>query len=742
MLSAMQSAFADASSHSIGKKLCNLHKYAFALLAREHILSFADQALVSGTSFLTTLFVARFSNAGELGVFAVGISLLVSLLSFQDSLILQPYAIQRHFTKRASINHKGASLVLSGLFSMATISLIVLIGIFLLWNGETTTALMTFAIAAALPFVLTREFARRVAIAHLEMERAVLIDFVVSVSQLASLAWLGWTGRMSAIAACAALGGASALGAAGWLYYARSELGVQIRHVPVIFKQTWNLGKWLAVGRMTVQVQNYVTYWITIILAGAAVTGVYAACMSIVNIANPVMFAISNVMAAKLALAWKSGGGPALWHDAVRHAVLISAAMSAFTLAIALGGEQVMHLLYPGNEYAGHAHILTVLMLATFAAALNMPASFGLATIERPRAIVLVGVIGAVLTVILVSVLLVKWGLLGAAYGLLAGNVIGGVGRWSAFHVLVPAESDSMLIFRALESFTPGLGPDDWNIARIGSGEQSTVFAVEGKSSRAAPGGTKFVLKLYKPEALLTLERIQAQFKSMSELHAALHSQHFNGWTVLVPRPIHICKSPLAFIMTIVPGKDIDGYRSDDHGSKSELLNTAAQAFAGAMEQYWASGKRHGDLGLRNVLFDVDAKTISLIDAGTRESCLTCSDTIRFPCAKVSDLAHVLCDTVRDLADLIGSAPGQLDKEVFAENLLRAIIKSGGSAKDKQLMLNEIWDCLEEHLTECLIPSWSLRGISHRFVKKIAVNRLNSILERVFDKEGYVCHRQ
>jgi O-antigen/teichoic acid export membrane protein len=736
----MQSSFTDATVSSIGKKLQRLQKYALSLFSREHILSFADQGIVSGTSFLTTLFIARFSNAGELGVFAVGVSLLVSLLAFQDSLIVQPYIIQQHFTKSA-INRKGSSLVLSGLFAIGTVFVIVAAAMFLQWNGQANAALMTLAIAAALPFALTREFARRMAIAHFEMERAVLLDLVVSITQLSFLAWLGVNGRVSAITACAALGGASAVGVTGWLCSAWDELGMQVRHLPRIFKETWALGKWLAVGRITVQVQSYVTYWIAIIIAGAALTGVYAACMSVVNIVNPVILALGNVMTAKLALAWKNGGGPALWHEALRYAVLIATIMTPFSLLIAVGAERIMHLLFQANEYVGHAHTLTVLMLATFASVMGIPASFGLATIERPRAIVLVGVIGAIITVILVSVLLLKWSLLGAAYGLLVGNMIGGLGRWIAFYVLVPAESDSALIFGALQSVAPTYEPSRWEITRIGAGEQSTVFAVEPKQSSIALNSDKLVVKLYKPELLLTVDKIHAQFNSMSTLHTALNGRQFSGWTILVPRPIQVCKSPLTFIMTAVPGKNLDAYGSDDHDLKSEVLNTGVQAFARAMEHCWAGGHRHGDLGLRNLLFDARAKTISLIDPGTRESCRTCSEVAKFRCSKVSDLAHLLCDVVRDVMAFMVSAPAQIDKEVFAENVLRAVVQNGGSSQDKRQLLDEIWDCLEEHVAECFDPSWSPKGISHRFAKKIVVNRLNSILERVFDTEGCVCQQ-
>src|SRR5690349_21106744 len=83
--------------------------YLFKLLTKEHILSFSDQAAVSGTSFLTTLIIARSSNVSQLGMYAVAVSLVASFVAFQDSLILQPYTIQRHYTDSVAFNRKGAS---------------------------------------------------------------------------------------------------------------------------------------------------------------------------------------------------------------------------------------------------------------------------------------------------------------------------------------------------------------------------------------------------------------------------------------------------------------------------------------------------------------------------------------------------------------------------------------------------------------------------------------------------------
>jgi O-antigen/teichoic acid export membrane protein len=75
--------------------------------------------------------------------------------------------------------------------------------------------------------------------------------------------------------------------------------------------------------------------------------------------------------------------------------------------------------------------------LALFTTAVGGPASIALATMECPRAIVAITAVGAALTVVLVWLLMTRWGLLGAAYALFVSGLAGAVGRWAAFHWLV-----------------------------------------------------------------------------------------------------------------------------------------------------------------------------------------------------------------------------------------------------------------------------------------------------------------
>jgi O-antigen/teichoic acid export membrane protein len=427
----------NASMNLIAEILGRGWKYALRLVSPEHLLALLDQAVVSATGFLTTWLIAHWTNSSQLGIYALGLSVLLSVLGFQDSLILQPYIIQRHSSPGSEVERSGASLTLSVLFSVGSLALLTIAALVLTSRAGPETIAITWAVAGVLPFALTRDFARRFDFAQLIPGRVLLLDLTTSIIQLSALALLGATGRMSATAACAALGVACAIPTLIWLYLLRTEFTFSGRHVRTTFRHTWALGKWLLSGRITVQVQQYAAYWLAAAVGGAAITGVYAACMSIIGFTNPLIIGLTNIYMPKSVLAWKHGGGPMLLREAVRNAALVAALMAIFSLAVVAVGEQVMRFLYHGKDFAGHGHVLIVLALAATVGAIETPASIALATMQRPRPIVVATAVEAAVTLLLVWALMKHQGLLGAAFGILGGNVAGAIGRWMAFYMIV-----------------------------------------------------------------------------------------------------------------------------------------------------------------------------------------------------------------------------------------------------------------------------------------------------------------
>ena len=106
-----------------------------------------DQAVVSGTSFLTTVIIGRWTDASQLGIYAIGISVLASSYTIQGSLITLPYSIQRHRPLGTPAEHAGSSLAHSGLLSAA-------VTIVLLWKVKKIPEPAIVALAAVVGLVV------------------------------------------------------------------------------------------------------------------------------------------------------------------------------------------------------------------------------------------------------------------------------------------------------------------------------------------------------------------------------------------------------------------------------------------------------------------------------------------------------------------------------------------------------------------------------------------------------------
>jgi O-antigen/teichoic acid export membrane protein len=404
------------------------------LVSRQHILSLADQGVVSATSFLTTLLIARWSGSIQLGLYALGLTILLTIVGLQENLILVPYQVHRSLPTGTQSERAGGFLILSLLFSASAMLLLCLVALGLYaWPANSETIGMTLVIAGIVPFALAREFARRIAMARLEMGEALLLDLSVAALQLLILGWLGISDRLSVVAAWIALGVACATPTFIWFCYRRANFTLGITHVPMALDQTWRLGKWLLVGRITSQLQGYAIYWLSVAIAGAAVTGVYAACMSVIGFSNPLIIGLTNIFLPKTVLAWEQAGARGLWQQTIRNTALMAVAMTAFSVATFFVGERVMLFLYRGSEFAGYGQTLFVLALATSIAPLATVASFSLTAMHRAQAAVWVIVGDAALTVLLVWLLITNWGLLGAAYALLIANIAGTLACWLVY---------------------------------------------------------------------------------------------------------------------------------------------------------------------------------------------------------------------------------------------------------------------------------------------------------------------
>jgi O-antigen/teichoic acid export membrane protein len=709
-----------------------------------HALALADQAVVSAASFLTTILIARWTIPNELGLYSIGMSLLVSSIAIQESLISLPYTIRQHRTRGTPAEHAGSSLTHSTLLSaLGTVILLVLALALSATGADPRLGAMTWTLAGVLPFAFLREFGRKFSLAHLHTGQALILDSAVATIQLAGLCWIGWVGLMSGATAFAALGFACASASIVWLCFSRGKFALRWTQVLTTARQSWGLGKWLFAGQITVSVQGYMTYWLLALVVGTTATGVFAACMSVVLFANPVITGLSNIMTPRAVFALKEGGGLLLRRQMVRDALLLGAVMTSFCFVVLFMGDDVMRLLYPGKEYEGQGHTVSVLAVALFASAAGTPASNALASLERARAIVWAGAIGAVITGLLVWLLIAKWGLVGAAYGFLAGNIAGSVGRWVAFLTLVPrcnpkpdpmqigSDSNSAMAIRVIRQFTQSSVDPGWVVEQLDEGGQAIVYAVTSRNQQPVwQAYRSLVIKLYKTSAAPNVEVARTQIEALFRLHAAVNDLTINGWKISSPAPLYVCESPLALVMTMVPGRPLTSLLEGADNATPELLDSVPRAVVAAMERCWSVGQIHGDFNFDNILCDIANRGLSFVDLGLpTNSFLPGDDVPRRGSPASQDLAYMLYDTGVRVKSTIGNPKGRMRQQLFAESTLRAFIETVSPFEEKQRLLDEIEACARVFL-ESLHPSLP-RELWRMIVKKIAARRIDKILLRL-----------
>jgi O-antigen/teichoic acid export membrane protein len=403
----------------------------------QRVSALFDQAVVSGVSFLTIIMIGRWTNPVELGLYAIGVSILLSFLATQQTLISLPYQVQRCSPAGTAAEHAGGALVQFGLLALLTILLLTMAAFCLIASGAKPELVsLASVLAGVAPFVLLRDFGRSFAFARLHASQAFLLDLAVAAIQFAALGWLGWSGRLSAHTAFIAIGVACALPSIAWLCRARTNFAIRTDQLRATMKRSWALGKWLFGVETTRALQVYLTFWLLAWFVGTRETGIYAALVSVTTLLNPLIFGLGNIFVPRAVLAFKERGIEALQREVTRDLWLRAGPMVFFCLLVLLGGNELLYLLYRSEDYGGHGHAIAVLAFANLALVIGGQFYMALLVMEQPREVFRTEAFAAVLTVALICSLVGGLGLLGVAYACLAGNVVRMTGWWLAFAVL------------------------------------------------------------------------------------------------------------------------------------------------------------------------------------------------------------------------------------------------------------------------------------------------------------------
>ena len=205
-------------------------------------LSFVDQAIVSGGSFLSGIVVARALGPLDFGVYVIATMIILEAASLQNALTLQPMIVNgASLSERAFARFFRAHVVLQA--GMIAAAAAVVLAIALIWEPLRPVAIPLVLASSAWQ---AQELCRRALYTRGRMAAAAINNFVSFDVQAVALIMLALAGGMSIESVLWTVAATSLLGVLVGFWQLRGYVGGERDDVRETARETLRLGRWIA----------------------------------------------------------------------------------------------------------------------------------------------------------------------------------------------------------------------------------------------------------------------------------------------------------------------------------------------------------------------------------------------------------------------------------------------------------------------------------------------------------------
>jgi O-antigen/teichoic acid export membrane protein len=407
------------------------------MLCGKNTLAIVDQSVVSSTRFLTSIIVGRACGPHELGDYSLGFTLYCLGACVQTGLIGLPFTLYGNFLQGDERRvYSGSVLAHFAAFALFVLMLLGLAtGVLGLGYGWPRLAPMVGILALTFPLAFLVEFARRFALARLELTAALAIDVAMSAVQLSALLVLAALGQLSAVAAFAAMGLGGAVTGLTWLAVARRHFVIRRTRILADALRNWRFGRWSLASQLVLLARGAAVLWLLALLLDPASTGLFAACETLVRLSAPLLLAVSNVLFPRAASAYATGDLLEVRRLARQAAAVLGTATALLFVLFVLFGELALAKVY-GAAYGALGAVLFPVALAMVADGLEIVATNGLMALDRSYDVFVANLLGMGLTLAIAALLIPRWGIAGAAWGSLLGRCGTSAFLWARFLLL------------------------------------------------------------------------------------------------------------------------------------------------------------------------------------------------------------------------------------------------------------------------------------------------------------------
>jgi O-antigen/teichoic acid export membrane protein len=388
------------------------------------VWAISDQALVSGTNFLTNVIVARSLGIAQFGIFALAWTAMLFLYSLQMALISAPMMSLGPKTPPADRrSYWGAVIVQDLLFALACAGLI-FVGLHLvaILTHRPGLKQLTYPLCLATVAYLLQDFVRRYLFTTRQTRRAFLNDAVSCLPQLPLIFFFLHLHRIG-LPGVLWIFAATSLAGVGLGVYWLEPVGFALSYIQATAARHWRFSRWIAPSWLLGWMSTNFIALLAPVFYGPAATGALRASMNIVAVTHIWILGLDNVLPAEAAHRFHQGGIAAMSRYLRSMTLRWGGLTAAFALVIGIAPQFWLRLLY-GAQFAGYGAVLRMYCFLYLIVFIAGPIRAGLQALEY-TAPFLWAQAGATAFALLVGIPLTrKLGLQGVMIGTIATSLI------------------------------------------------------------------------------------------------------------------------------------------------------------------------------------------------------------------------------------------------------------------------------------------------------------------------------
>lgn len=380
--------------------------------------SLADQGIVSGGTFLVNVLLARGLPSAEYGVFALLFGGLLTLQIINAALLFHPLSVRLIVARE---DDRG-SLLSASLILLTLLSVCLGAVLSLLLASLGRSDLIPPALACFLLWQI-QEGLRRGLLSGFRYRAATVGDAVSYLGQAVVVIGFTLHGSLTLESALYSMAATSAL--AALVQFLQLDLNsrgqLRLRQTAVDY---WSIGGGWSLGNaLLLHGRTQLLLFGLAASSGAAAVASFQAAVNIVNLSNPVMLGLCNIIPQTASQASTQGSAHA-WRATRAYIFLAMPPILAYSAVLLIAPEQVLSIVYgTGSEYLGMSLAVRLLVVAALVGyAADVVVSF-LHGVSAVRLAFFITAIGALATAVLAVPLIGVLGVIGNCLTHIGANV-------------------------------------------------------------------------------------------------------------------------------------------------------------------------------------------------------------------------------------------------------------------------------------------------------------------------------